>query len=408
MILLSLLLAGAAPPQAAVDPRLTPTADVTVTAQRVKQTRDALVRCIAAGCPPDLEIAATLSHAEAQFLDGDYLDARSTLLKGRRRNARHAMDFPVEVSRLHRGLARISSSTGFRPEARISTIDSVDALETGLPANDPRTLAARLAVGDFYRDENRLTAAEDVYTAVRTRAHAVGAGQVEARAMLRTAMLRISRASLRPEYRQPARRSIREIAATTDPALASLRALVPQLELQLALRTDRTLTTAAAVARLGRQQGMNPVLVYAPPLDLGLVGTTRPADNDGTRGVGQRASGSNIVTMDYDIRGQWVDIGFWVAPDGTVRDVDVLRAGRDRPDSWVRTVTNNLAQRRYQPMTLPDDDPGIFKVERFSLVSDLEVATGTRVALRQSRPRVEIVDLTMPAAITRVASERRD
>ena len=74
---LALAFAAPAGAQQAGQPGAAPVAgDIVVTARSLQDTADALAACIARNCPPDEDIAATLAHAENQFVGGDYRSAR--------------------------------------------------------------------------------------------------------------------------------------------------------------------------------------------------------------------------------------------------------------------------------------------------------------------------------------------
>lgn len=372
---------------------------IIVTGRRLEDTAAELKACLSRGCSPDQDVAATLAHAEAQFLAGEYPASRRTLLAGTGRNRRHAKTYPMPVSRLYNGLSRLSSVLGYRDQARLAAISGVDVLREGLAKDDERILFQRLAIGDTYAREGRLEAAEAVYRSVAARAQATGARAAETRARLNEAILYTAAATSSADYRLRAERAMAAISATRDPALKTLRDAVPYLAAQLAIRTGNAKQAEAAIAILGRQKGGVPILVYNPPLDLRLQGDARAGDHNlGTNAndvaVGRRR---DIV---YDTRGQWADIGFWVEPDGSVRDVAVLRAGKNLWGRWVRNIATVIEGRRYQPLDLSAGDPGVYKVERYSLVSDFGGRTVSRIQARTNAPSVEMVDLTVPVPAT--------
>ena len=63
---------------------------IIVTGTPLSQTERALRDCIARRCPPDQDVAASLAHAENQFVAGDYEGARRTTKASLGRNNRHA------------------------------------------------------------------------------------------------------------------------------------------------------------------------------------------------------------------------------------------------------------------------------------------------------------------------------
>ena len=111
---------------------------IVVVGRRVEDSARALAACIARQCPPKEEIDASLAHAEDQFLAGDYPEAQRTLAKARGRNMRYKRELPVEVGDLLRASGRMLAVNGQRDAARITAIDSLDALKSGLPSTDRR------------------------------------------------------------------------------------------------------------------------------------------------------------------------------------------------------------------------------------------------------------------------------
>lgn len=396
MILVALLLAQSTPTTAPTDDRgvvTAPDGSIIVFGRRGAETGAALDRCLARHCPPKVDIAATLAHAEALFLEGDYLTARGVLGAGRARNRRYAKDAPVEVSNLLNALARLSSLTGWRDRSRLSAIESADALKAGLPADDPRILEQELVVAGEYVRAGRYEGAQQAYQAVRRRAERSGAIDVQARAMLELAVMYTALAQPLG-YGDKAKALIAEIARLTDPRLQSLRDTVPYLQAQMVVRTGDERTRNAAIAALPKQQVATPLLVYAPPIELNLRGNEAVDRSDGpVDNFDLQRSRAHYLR--YDLRGQWADLGFRVRPDGTVGDVQVLRSGPNLWNRWVSVVQRAIGKRRYQPLALGGDPSGFFKIERYSFVSDVGSQQGSRLTANVGAPHLEMVDLTL-------------
>ena len=105
---------------------------IVVTAKSLKQTEADLAACIARNCPPDEDVKATLAHAENQFVGGAYKGARGTLLQSVSRNRKHGAQYPVPVSDLYRGNARVAAHLGEASDFQSSTIASRDVLKKGV------------------------------------------------------------------------------------------------------------------------------------------------------------------------------------------------------------------------------------------------------------------------------------
>jgi hypothetical protein len=121
---------------------------IIVTAQPLAETAAALAACLERSCPPDQDIAATLAHAENQFVAGGYKAARTTLLKSIDRNRAHGGAFPVPVSDLYRANGRVAEHVGEARSFQSSVLEMRDTLREGLGRDDPRVLGAQIEVGD--------------------------------------------------------------------------------------------------------------------------------------------------------------------------------------------------------------------------------------------------------------------
>lgn len=353
---------------------------IVVVGRRLADTERALAACIARQCPPKEEIDASLAHAENQFLAGDYPASRRTLLAARKRNAKYAKDLPIDVSDLLRANSRLAILNGMPTAGRINTIDTLDVLKGGLPADDPRVLMQRLSVGDVFAKQGRFEASRDIYGTVEKQAHKAGLPMVEGLAMLRTAVQYTALAAVDARYKDSAKAAIARIRATTDPALAPFRDSMPTLERNVALGGKVHDAEKAMLAKTPSAERVNrAILVYAPPIKL--------AD--------QSRSNSTTVFVGGDDTPQWIDVAFWIAPDGSVRDIDVARQSDNAKGQWIELVKKALAGRLYRPLALGANDPGLRRIERYSLFYDRAFATGSRVSTRSPLPNIEVTDLTV-------------
>ena len=146
---------------------------IVVTAKSLKQTEADLAACLARNCPPDEDVRATLAHAENQFVAGGYKGARTTLLKSVSRNRKFGDKYPVPVSDLYRGNARVAAHLGEGSDFQFSTIASRDVLKKGVGPSDPRTLVGDIEVGDMRAKLGFPTEAERIYKSVGERAAAL-------------------------------------------------------------------------------------------------------------------------------------------------------------------------------------------------------------------------------------------
>lgn len=391
--LASVLLAsgiGAAPALAQSKPaETTDTRDpIVVTGVRLEDSEKALQDCIARHCPPDKDIAATLRHAENQFVAGRYKDARTTLLASRGRNKRFGKQYPVPVSDLLRANSRVAAHLGEGEAYRIGAYDVVSTLKAGLPADDPRILVAQIEVGDSFARFDRPDAAEDSYRAVARRAHALGYTNVEGYALLRIASLFSQYSQRNPgNYKAPALRALNDLIDTPDPKLKPYGKAAQVLKARLLMKGgDSSAVDALIAAYRTEQPTTKPVLLFAP-----TIKTTEMSD----RAFNSGEQIGRIANKDFD--DQWVDISFWVAPDGRVTDAGVLRQSEHLSGGWAKPIVEAISGRRYAPLALDPSDPGVLRVERYTFTSRWTYQTGSRVRVRDPIPQIEVLDLSADA-----------
>lgn len=396
-----ILLAVSLPVAPALAEKPVGTPDVVVTGQRLSDTERALKECIARKCPVDEDVAATLAHAENQFVAGKYTEARNTLYGGRNRTRRFAKDYPVPVSNVTRAIATVSAHLGDGGSYQYSTIDTLDALKAGLPRDDARVLSARIEVGTMFARLGRLEAADSALRSVAQRARELGFIRVQGMAELRLAALYSNFADYDSSvYAQEERRAIATILNNPDPRYQVYVQAARVLQARKLAQAGDSKAIDAILADL-RKIGPTdrPVLLYAPEIaplresPRGTYARQAPAGGD-EDGVAVLNEYSRLPLRLFD--DQWVDVSFYVAPDGHVTDVGVLRASpKLESKDWVRPILGSIALRRYLPLKREANDPGALRVERYTLTSLLEVRLGSRIPQRSPEPRIETLDLSI-------------
>lgn len=378
--LTALLLLQAAPTAA-------PEREIVVTARPLAETERALRECIARACPPDQEVAAALAHAENQFVGGDYASARATVSRTIGHVRGRAKDYPVAVGDIWRAKARISEHQGESDTVRIAAVESLAALRKGLGPDDPRVLTQRIEYGDALARLNRPQGAVEVYNSVAERARKLGNKVVEGHALLRAAMMWTSYAEAVPGAGDAeAREAIRRVMETADPDLAAFRDAAGLLDAKLAERRGDKAALDRVIASYRTRATSRPTLLYAPPLEEGLA----------TRAITVQTATGFFPTKAFE--DQWIDIGFWVRPDGGVGDAEVLRGSdRLRPE-WVEPFLRQIRGRRYAPLAMDKSSPGLLRVERVTWTSHYFVPTGTLTRVRDGKPRIVVTDLTVEEA----------
>lgn len=390
-----------------VAPALAAEADgpIIVTGQPLTETAAALSACVARACPPDQDIAATLAHAENQFLAGRYKDARTTLLRSIGRNKDEARAFPVPVSDLYRANGRVAEHVGEARSYQSSVLAMRDTLRDGLDRNDPRVLGAQIEVGDSRAKLGFPDEAERIYKDVERQALAGGQNRIAMYARLRQAVLAQVGAedSNLSSDRKHARAMLEGIIADPLPGTDDLR-LVAQVSLaRMDRKAGREDSTNALLRQFAAEGGTSrPILISASPIKLPGIDTMRNpatqslADSTTTAGFLAIAAGDTsrrLVALNS--LGKWADVGFWVTPSGKVSDIEVLRSSGGT--GWLDPVTTHLESRIYAPLKAGSDgvNPGFYMVERYSLTARwTDDATGTHMRRREFTPRIERLDIT--------------
>lgn len=345
--------------------------EVTVTGRRIQDFRNRLAACIARNCPPNEDVDATLALAEVEFEAGEYQDARRTILESLGRNRRHARQYPEPVADLYRSRARVSSHLGRGDEALRASLDVLRTLDQGIPTEDYRHFTARLEVAEAYTRAGRLDAARDHLDALARAARAAGRTDVATLAELRGTWI----SYLLAPYGEARSR----LQAMTGDTSNRLRAGGAQILLARIYRDQGDPRRAdELVAELARRDTGRRSLVYSPPYVLQARETI---EEGGTVNVNTRIPDTFDRT--------WIDVGFWVMPDGSVDGLEIIR--RRGNTGWAEPLLRSIRGRRY---TVATDDTPTFRLERYTYTADLERMSGTRLMQRGQRARVEYYDLS--------------
>lgn len=292
--------------------------DIVVTGRSLQDTADALAACLARNCPPDQDIAATLAHAENQFVSGNYRDARATTLASIRRNSDEARGFPVPVSDLYRANGRIASHLGEARAYQSSVLDMRDALQRGLPDNDARVLAAQIEVGDSRARLGYPEEARDIYIRTAVDAERAGVARVAAFARIRQAMVDLPRLK-RDRIGSRAEAAIErltQISAQGTTVGADL-ALLSEVLLARVERDDGNMArTQSLVTRFAQGGGASrPLLLSSQPIRLQDADQSAVTENSGSQDSGNTLSRTTLA-----VDNRWIDVGYWINADGRIGD----------------------------------------------------------------------------------------
>jgi hypothetical protein len=362
--------------------------EIVVTARSLKDTEADLKACLARKCPPDQDIKATLAHAENQFVEGDYRNARSTLANALGRNRKHKEEYPVEVSDLLRANGNIAAHLGEFDIYRISVLDMRDTLKGALKSTDYRLFGAEIEVADSRMKLGYLEEASGKYLDIERQALTAGLPQVAAIARLRDLSLRVQRAEVeKTTFRK--KEALDEIDmflnAPTD-GNDKFKIVAEVLRSRLD-RTDGNSETAnKLIARYAAMGGTDqPVLLYSTPIKMNEAQAVRAM-----------AGGSDLNRIGTQVvENRWVDIGFWIGVDGKVDEPEILRNKGDT--DWADVVLKSIKTRVYAPLKAEGDGStfGVYAIERYSLTAQYENdVTGSRIRQRSPVARIERTDLT--------------
>lgn len=356
--------------------------DIIVTGHRAE---DRLAECLASNCPPAREIEASLQASVEQFANGRYENARRTLQSAIRRNRDHASELPGPVSSLYATLATVASHEGDGNLWRSSARDNVDILRRHLGEADPATLRERLRLADDMIAWNAPSSADQAYQSIQRFALEGGHRDVAAGAVFRRGWL----AMMRGRY-DDASRLADEAVELSPPDSRLMAQMRDILNVRIAVMKGDGNAVDALAARLRQSSDEKPKLLFAPPVDD--INRDNPGDVLPTN------------NRHYDSAIRFADVGYWIRPDGKTADVAVLR--NSGIGQWERGIVRHVSARRYVPMDAAPTDPGVYRIDRFTVRAEYGAQTGSRLTQRVGNLTVHVTDLTETDAMAD-ASKRK-
>lgn len=383
--------------------------EIVVVGRQIQNAKDNLQACLARHCPPPEDIDASLALAETQLIAGKYREARSTLLKSLGRNKEYANAYPIPVSDLYRANGNVAAHLGEDEDFYRSTWGIYRTLKHGLPSAKDRQYSAMMEVAEMMGRTRGHTRARVYYERIADEARRDGRPDIAALAELRSVVRHM------PPYLRE--EGIKRILSKLDPSLQA-----PILEGKLALarmayEDHQPAKGDAIVHQLSSLKIKKPILVYAPPYELGggpdsddyfaqtnqatasSPGNVESNAESGNKGgpdfgTGHGAGGLTATHMALNVEDMWVDIGFRITADGRVADLQVERKHGDI--GWAKPLLRSIEGRRYTPAD--QSSPTAFRRERYTFTSGLADGVGTHMAQHSPKPRVEYFDLSDIAA----------
>ena len=387
--LLFVLLAATSAATAAASQQEPVQPTIVVTGVRIQDYRDRLALCLARNCPTNEDADASLALAEALFLGGEYREGRGVLQASLRRNADNARNFPEPVSDLYRAHARLSRHLGFVDDTRRSSYGTLRALREGLPNEDHRHFTARLELAENLILSGNIDGARRELERLAEVARAAGRADVVILAELRGLWFDYVAARSGEEGNGAAetRARLARLAQNADPA-ERMRAVGATILLARIHRIEgNPQRSEALLAELGRSNagGAARRLLYSPPYQLAMQQIEPVNSATSIRELIRFSSGRGQTADNFE--NAWVDVGFWVLPNGEVSGLEVLRQGANR--EWAEPLLRSIRGRRY---TISAE--ASYRLERYSYTADYERTLRSHIPQRSRRARVEYLDLT--------------
>jgi hypothetical protein len=181
-------------------------------------------------------------------------------------------------------------------------------------------------------------------------------------------------------------RDLTEWAGRTEPA-QRMRAHGARIILARIYRYQGDETRAnALLAEAGRSgASARRRLIHSPHYTLGQQEMRLEGDQD--LGTGIRFGNTlNRVTENFD--NKWIDVGFWVLPDGRVSGLEIVRRGATA--DWSEPLLEAIRGRTYSA-----GPEATYRLERYTFTAPMQQGTGSRIGHRAPNARAEYLDLTV-------------
>lgn len=354
---------------------------IVVQGERLSQ---ALQQCEAGQCTVRRDAQVSIASAEKLFRDGEYLKAKMLLARAIARNRRHQATSPKLVSSLYEAYATVSLHEGDESGFRRGTRQQVQILRDHLPADDPAVIAKTTALSDMWLKLRDYRQAKLSYEAAEQQAERAGQAEMAAFAAIRVAWLTATMG-----HRTAARTMLDAIAKRPVANTGDLPDVIQVMRFRIdasSLSEEEMVQRARSIGRAYRNM---PLLVVNPAYDFTDITTLNKA-----------ARRFQLVTpipvLSSDISSvQWVDVGFWIRPDGRTDEVEILRGMRS--ESWAQSIVRQVEGRVYSSfLPAPGEKAaaGIYRVERVTLRQRYQIPIGSLTPRRVPVGGVETLDLT--------------
>ncbi|QNG45860.1 tetratricopeptide repeat protein [Sphingobium yanoikuyae] len=358
--------------------------EIIVTGQRLVEEQ---AKCVHGDCTPLRDAQATIALAEQRFRDGDYLKAKYLLAAAIRRNKDKGGEAPRPVAAIYEAMVTVALHEGDQNAYRRAVAGQVKTLRDNLPADDVAVLAASTALGDMWIKLGNYRQAAATYRGIEDQALAQGRAHPAIMAGMKRAWL----AAAQGERREAAR-MLDELEQRPIAQQPGYRTALRVLRLRLAVRDGDDAAITRLAEAIGAEQGAVPILVWQPPYPASTDAVDIGRAQD-LNGIAVRPGGSTDIAAI-----QWIDVGFWIRPDGRTEDAEILRGSRT--SGWAPAILRQITGRRYAARGEAGeaDVPGSYRIERVTPKYQYTNKVGSLIRRRVPAPGFEVLDLTASEA----------
>ena len=371
MFALFLLLQAAAP-------------DIVVTGERLVEEQ---AKCARGECTPLRDAQATIALAEQQFRSGAYVHAKGLLAAAISRNKDKGAEAPRAVAAIYEAMATVSLHEGDQDDYRRAVAGQVKTLRDNLPADDVAVQASATALGDMWIKLGRYRQAESTFRGIEEQALAEG----QAYPAMMAGMKRVWLAGALGKMRD-ARMMLDALERRPIAQEPGFRTALRVVRLRLAVRAGDDAEITRLAETIGTDQGGPPVLIWQPS----YPGSAAVEANNSARTFdlvdAVPINSSDLASI------QWVDVGFWIRPDGHTEEAEILRGSRS--PAWAPAILKQVAGRRYAARAKvgEEDASGSYRIERVTPKYQYVVPKGSVIRRRVPAAGFEILDLTASEA----------
>ena len=358
--------------------------EIVVTGQRLVEEQ---AKCARGECTPLRDAQATIALAEQQFRSGEYVHAKGLLAAAISRNKDRGAEAPRAVAAIYEAMATVSLHEGDQDDYRRAVAGQVKTLRDNLPADDVAVQASATALGDMWIKLGRYRQAESTFRGIEEQALSEG----QAYPAMMAGMKRVWLAGALGKMRD-ARVMLDALERRPIAREPGFRTALRVVRLRLAVRAGDDAEITRLAETIGTDQGGSPVLIWQPS----YPGSAAIEANNNARAFGDvdvmPVNSSDLASI------QWVDVGFWIRPDGHTEEAEILRGSRS--PAWAPAILKQVAGRRYAARAKVGEEAasGSYRIERITPKYQYVVPKGSLIRRRVPAAGFEILDLTASEA----------